>query len=445
MKRMIFHQLQKWKKAPRRKPLLLRGARQVGKTYITRKLGKEFPHFVEVNLELSPKIKQVFHYDLDANRIIRDLSLVTGEKIIPGETLLFIDEIQEEPKAVTALRYFYEMIPQLHVIAAGSLLEFELDQVGMPVGRVSSLYLYPLSFMEYLKAKNQELLMETILEPGRTDPGSEVVHEKLMRLLGEYMSIGGMPEAVECFLETSDLHECFNVHRTIIHTYRQDFHKYTRKYQLKYVELLFNSIPTLQGKKFKFSHIPGEYRKRDLQPALDLLVKAGIIHKITHSSGQGIPLAAAMKPEVFKLLFLDVGISQTIMGTDTASWLLQPEINFASKGMLTEAFVGQELLAYSLPDQEGELWYWQKEDRSSNAELDYLVRFKDQVIPVEVKSGTPGTSRSLRLFLNSHSDSSYGIRLSAANYSINGDIHSYPLYSVSRLMPQCREQLLSLT
>ncbi len=185
MKRIIFQQLQKWKKAPHRKPLLLRGARQVGKTYIARELGKEFSRFVEVNLELSPKIKQAFHYDLDANRIIRDLSLVTGEKIIPGETLLFIDEIQEEPKAVTALRYFYEMIPQLHVIAAGSLLEFELDQVGMPVGRVSSLYLYPLSFMEYLEAKNQELLMETILEPGQVKPGSEIVHEKLMRLLGE--------------------------------------------------------------------------------------------------------------------------------------------------------------------------------------------------------------------------------------------------------------------
>jgi uncharacterized protein len=433
MKRTIFKELKEWQTDSRRKPLLLRGARQVGKTYIVRELGKEFQDYVEINFELKPEVGNVFKRDLDPNRIIRDLSLSEGKKIIPGKTLLFLDEIQCEPKAINALRYFYEMMPELHVIAAGSLLDFYLDKIGMPVGRVSSLYLYPLSFTEFLEAKKEDLLLETLIEHNVAEKISDIAHQKLFVLLGEYMSVGGMPDAVDCFIETGDLNKCFKIHRTIVDAYRQDFNKYVEKYQLKYVELLFNSLPGFMGKKFKYSSIPGEYRKRELMPALDLLGKAGIVTPITHSSGQGIPLAATAKPESFKIVFLDIALSQCIMGVDAGSWILEPELNFINKGELTEAMVGQELLAYSIPDRKNTLFYWQREARASNAEIDYLVQQNGSVIPLEVKSGAAGNLKSLRLFLDNHSQTPYGIRFSTSNFTIEGGIHNYPLYAVSKL------------
>ena len=434
MKRTILNELKKWKEDSRRKPLLIRGARQVGKTFIVRQLGKDFRDFQEINFELKPEAKQAFELDLDPHRITRDLVLFTGKKITPGKTLLFFDEIQEAPKAVSALRYFYEMLPGLHVIAAGSLLDFELEKIGLPVGRISSIYMYPLSFHEFLEAKDEDLLLEALRTHNINERISEVAHRKLLIKLGEYMTVGGMPEAVECFIETSDLKRCFNVHRSIIDTYRQDFNKYARKYQLKYVELLFNSIPALLGKKFKYSNVPGDYRKRELMPSLALLEKAGIVGKVTHSSGQGIPLAAAAKPETFKVNFLDIALSQAILGVDTGSWLLDPEINFINKGTITEAFVGQELLAYSMPDRKSDLFYWQREARTSNAEVDYLIQKGETIIPVEVKSGSTGSLKSLRVFLNSHNRSPYGIRFSSANFSIDNVIRNYPLYAVGKLM-----------
>jgi predicted AAA+ superfamily ATPase len=434
MKRSILYELKKWKEDSRHKPLLIRGARQVGKTYIIRKLGQEFQNYVEVNFELYPEAKKIFDHDLDPERIIRDLSAFTRKKITPGVSLLFFDEIQEAAGAISALRYFYEMLPQLHVIAAGSLLDFELENIGLPVGRVASIYMYPLSFMEFLAAKNEGLLIETIFEHDASRELNEALHNKLLLLLGEYMTVGGMPEAVAGFVENPDLNRCFKIHRTIIDAFRQDFHKYAKKYQVKYVELLFNSVPGFLGKKFKFSNIPGEYRKRELMPALELLVKAGVAARIIHSSGQGVPLAAAAKEDVFKVLFLDIALSQSVLGGDTASWLLDPGINFINKGGLTEAFVGQELLAYSTPDQKSDLFYWQREERASNAELDYLIRKNDIIVPIEVKSGAAGHLKSLRLFLDEREKSPYGVRFSVSNFFRDNDIHTYPLYAVAKLV-----------
>jgi predicted AAA+ superfamily ATPase len=444
MKRIIFAELKKWKKEQPRKPLLIRGARQVGKTFIIRQLGKDFQNYVEINFELKPGAKKVFRRDLDPHRITRDLSLFTGKKIIPGQTLLFLDEIQEAPNAIKALRYFYEMLPRLHVVAAGSLLEFELENIGMPVGRVDSIYMYPLSFMEFLKAKNEDLLLETLMTHDAGEKISDVAHSKLLILLGEYMTVGGMPEAAACFIENQDLRKCFKVHHSIINTYRQDFNKYAKKYQLKYVELLFNAVPGVLGQKFKYSNIPGEYRTRELRPSLELLEKADIVHKITHSSGQGIPLAAAVKDEIFKVLFLDIALSQAILGVDRGSWLLEPEINFINKGALTEALVGQELLAYSPPDRQSRLFYWHREARSSNAEIDYLIQQGENLLPIEVKSGSTSGLKSLRFFLETHQRSPYGIRFLPDNFSIDNGIHNYPLYAVAKLAAPDSELFRSL-
>ena len=444
MKRTILHQLKKWQNDPSRKPLLIRGARQVGKTFIIRELARHFPDFVEINFELRPEAIKIFDHDLDPVRITRDLGLLIGKKIIPGETLLFFDEIQDAPKAITALRYYYEILPEIHVIAAGSLLEFELEKTGMPVGRISSMYMYPLSFMEFLKARNEDLLIETLLNHHVVEQLSEVVHRKFLLLLGEYLTVGGMPEVVKCFIDSGDLFRCFNIQRTIVDTFRQDFRKYALKYQLQYVELLFNSIPSLLGQKFKFSGVPGEYRKRELAPCLELLLKAYLAHKITHSSGQGIPLAAQVHPESFKINFLDVALSQTLLGVDPGAWILTPDINFINKGPITEALVGQELLAYMLPERKNELYYWHREARSSNAEVDYLLQQEDRIIPLEVKSGATGKLKSLRMFLENYRHSPYGIRFSTANFSAENGIYHYPLYAVAKVIPQSIELIQSL-
>lgn len=432
MKRLIDSYLLDWKQSRYRKPLLLRGARQVGKTYAVRNLGQRYENFYEINFELMPQVVAIFATDLQPQRIIKELSILIDRPISQENSLLFFDEIQACPQAVIALRYFYELMPQLHVIAAGSLLDFTIQEVGIPVGRVESLYMYPVSFAEYLEAVGQELLLKEIMEKDDILPVSEFIHAALLKLLGEYIAIGGMPEAIKRWQETKDLFECGKVHATIINTYRQDFDKYAKKFQIKYVSLLFNNIPLHMGKKFKFSDIPGEYRKRELSPCLDLLNTAGIIDKAYHSAAQGIPLGAHMNPDDFKVIFLDIALAQTVLGLSTGDWIINPLEQFINKGEIIEAFVGQELLAYADPTKKIPLYYWHREARGSQAEIDYVLQQKEAVIPIEVKSGTGTTLKSMHMFLDSHPNSAYGVRFSTQNYSVHEKIHSYPLYAVSK-------------
>ncbi|MCX5925034.1 MAG: AAA family ATPase [Candidatus Dependentiae bacterium] len=280
MLRFIDSQLQEWADQKEFKPLLLRGARQVGKTYAVRELGKKFDNFIEINLELNPKARDIFVADLYPQRIVQDLMYLTRQKIVPGKTLLFFDEIQIEPKVIQALRYFYEMMPELHVIAAGSLLDFAIESVGIPVGRVEFLYMYPLSFLEFIYALGETMLLEAIKNHDVQEPLSTVAHDRLLALIREFLAIGGMPEVVHSWVLKKDADHCFKIQQTLISSYRQDFNKYATRHQIKYLDILFDSIPLQLGKKFKFSDIPGEFRKRELAPCLDLLATAGVIHKV---------------------------------------------------------------------------------------------------------------------------------------------------------------------
>jgi len=422
MKRLIDSQLLQWKDVKFRRPLLLRGARQVGKTYAAQQLGEQFPSFVEINLETQPNAREIFQNDLDAQRIMRDLALFTRKQIIPGETLLFIDEIQMTPQAITALRYFYENIPDLHVIAAGSLLDFEIEKIGIPVGRVESLYVYPLTFIEFLLAMSDEHLVQEILSHTNMEPISKPVHTKILSILGEYLAIGGMPGM-----------RCFSLQHALLDTYRQDFRKYAKKHQIEYIDLVFNAIPQQLGKKFTYSKIEGDFRKRELAPALELLITAGIAHKITHSSGQGIPLGANSNPQAYKVIFLDIALAQALLGLDLEQWFLNPLQQFVNKGELIEAFVGQELLGYANPNARSQLYYWQRNAPSSTAEVDYLMQQGEAIIPIEIKSGSGTTLRSLHLFLKDHPQSPYGIRFSSQNYSVFDTIKSLPLYAVAAI------------
>lgn len=431
MRRIINYHLNQWRERRDRRPLLLRGARQVGKTHTVRSFGKKFKHYIEINFEEMASAKVIFEGDLSIKKLLRDLSLFAETPIIPGETLIFLDEIQEMPRAIVALRYFYEGAPDIHVIGAGSLLDFAIEEIGVPVGRVEFLYLHPMSFIEFLIAGKHHLLVNEIANHAITEPVNPRIHEKFLQHVYEYLAIGGMPEAVQCWVDTTDLVQCGRVQQRLVNAYQQDIPKYSKKLQVKYVELLFNTAPLLLAKRFKYSQIHGEYRKRELAPALELLVKAGLVHKIYHSDGQGIPLGAQVDNEKFKLGFLDIALAQLLMGANPRDWLLKGLETLVNRGEIVESMVGQELLAYAEPDSRANLYYWQRENAKSQAEVDYLLQKDTQIIPIEVKSQHGSTLKSMQLFLQSHPKSEYGIRFSSHNYSIYDGIHSYPLYAIA--------------
>jgi hypothetical protein len=432
MRRLIDYYLEVWVKNPYRKSLVLHGARQVGKTYAVRRLGSKFEHFIEVNFESNPKLASIFEQDLDPKRILRDLCTAINTKLPAAEkTLLFFDEVQAAPQAIIALRYFYEMMPEVHVIAAGSLLGFAIEQVGMPVGRVQSLYMYPMTFIEYLVALGYHGVVDAIFNHDFNQEISSVIHDKLICLLAQYSAIGGMPHVVDVWLKTQDLHECAAIHQSLLSSYRQDFYKYARQKQINHVRALFESIPLQLGRKFKYSEVEGDYRSRELSPGLDLLCTADVAHKVWYTAGQGIPLGAQKHLNDFKVILLDVGLSQAILGLQPGSWLLQPATAFVNKGEHVEALIGQELLAYTDSIYGAELYYWHRRNVGGEAELDYLIQENEHIIPIEVKSGKGTTLKSMHVFLENHPHSPYGVRFSTQNYSVYQNIRSLPLYAVA--------------
>jgi predicted AAA+ superfamily ATPase len=433
MKRIIDYFLLEWKnESYNRKPLLLRGARQVGKTHAARQLGKTFKNCVEINLEASQNLRNIFTQDHDPKRIIFQLSEYLQVDITPGSTLLFIDEIQIVPNAVITLRYFYELMPDLHVIAAGSLLDFAIEKVGIPVGRVSSLYMYPMSFLEFLVALGHTKWAQTILQHPQNDPLFEALHNNLLNLVGMYLAIGGMPASINAWIQTQQSRQIKRVHSELLTSYQQDFNKYALKHQIKYLDALFHHALSQLSRKFMYSRVEG-YQKRELEPALELLQKAGLVHPVIRSSGQGIPLGAEAELNDFKIIFLDVGLSQASLNLDITQWFLEPLKIFVNKGEIIEAFIGQELLAYADPITKGHLYYWRRSERNSQAEIDYLIQIKENVIPIEVKSGEGSTLKSMHLFLETHKNSPYGLRFSTQNYSTYEKIKSYPLYSAAKI------------
>lgn len=432
MRRLIDYYLAAWKNNPYRKSLLLHGARQVGKTYAIRQLGSLFDNFIEINFESQPKLKELFQQDLDPKRILRDLCTAIGAKPLKtGTTLLFFDEIQAVPQAIISLRYFYEIMPELHVVAAGSLLDFSIQQVGVPVGRVQSLYMHPMSFIEYLVALEQQRLAQTIFNHDYHQELSPVIHDKIINLFAQYNALGGMPQVVDIWRATQDLSQCAAIHQSLLSSYRQDFYKYAKQNQVQHVRALFDTIPLQLGRKFKYSEVEGNYRSRELSPGLDLLCTADVAKKIWCSAGQGIPLGAQKHLDDFKVILLDVGLSQTVLGLQPGDWLLQPTTTFVNKGEHVEALVGQEMLAYTNPIYDAELYYWHRRKVGGEAEIDYLVQENEFVIPIEVKSGKGTTLKSMHVFLEQHPHSPYGIRFSTQNYSVYQNIRSLPIYAIA--------------
>jgi hypothetical protein len=380
------------------------------------------------------KLKTLFEHDLDPKRILRDLcAAINVKQPTSGTTLLFFDEIQSVPKAIISLRYFYEMMPELHVVAAGSLLDFSIEQVGVPVGRVQSLYMHPMSFIEYLVALGYQIAVDEIFNHDYNKEMSTVIHDKFIGLFAQYNALGGMPQVVDVWCNTQDLLQCASIHQTLLSSYRQDFYKYAKQKQVQHLSALFDNIPLQLGKKFKYSDIEGVYRSRELSPGLDLLCTADIAQKVWYTAGQGIPLGAQKRLDDFKVILLDVGLSQAILGLQLGDWLLQPTTTFVNKGEHVEALIGQELLAYNDPMRNAELYYWNRRKVGGEAEIDYLIQESGSIIPIEVKSGKGTTLKSMHVFLENHPQSPYGIKFSTQNYSVYQNIRSLPLYAVASI------------
>ena len=321
MNRSAYNYLKTLINQKNRKPILLRGARQIGKSYLVRQLAKNFENFLELNFEEQPNAKEIFASALTPSELVPKIEGFLNKKIEPGRTLLFFDEIQDCPQAIIALRYFYEKMPALHVIAAGSLLDFELDKIGIPVGRVEFLFLNPLSFDEFCEALGEDVL----LEQKRQSPKiSDVAHHRLLELVRAYLIVGGMPEVVANYCANRSFIECQRLQNTLINTYRQDFNKYAKRQQIQYLEKVFDSIPRLLGQKLKYSHIDPEAKSRTINDALGLLCKAGVVFKNYHSSANGIPLGSEVDHQHFKCVSVDVGSALRILGPVSYTHLTLP-------------------------------------------------------------------------------------------------------------------------
>lgn len=417
-------------------PLLLRGARQVGKTHLVSTFGQqEFRHFVHINFELNPEHKNCF-ISLEPESIVTAIEAVTKTKVISGDTLLFLDEIQECPNAINALRYFKEKMPELHVIAAGSLLEFAIndEDTNVPVGRVQSLYLKPMTFKEYLLAAGYHNILEILANLTVKNTINPAINHKLEQLLREYFVLGGMPAVINHYIEHKDVQYCNILQLSLLNTFRNDFGKYASKVKHKYLQKIFEQAPVMIDKHFQFSKVDPHMQARDLREALDALKDAGLLYDICATAASGLPLNMTINAKKFKILFLDVGLTKASSNIDAAI-MLQKELLLINQGQLVEQFVGQELLAHMPPYTDGKIFYWQRDKHGSTAEIDYITNINDNIIAIEVKSGKTGRLKSLQSFLQDRSAgyNTVGVRISLHPLAFDRGILSIPLYMVHEL------------
>lgn len=438
-KRKLLKSLQKWSKTKNHKPLILRGARQVGKTSLVRQLAElEFENIVEVNFDHPAQSDLISLFENHApQKIIKLLEVFFQTTITPGKTLLFLDEIQSAPKALSQLRYFYEDLPHLHVIAAGSLLDFVLAEhdFSMPVGRIEYLHLSPCSFEEFLQAMSQNQLLDFIQSYTLTEDFPNPLHNQLMEWIRVYFTIGGMPEVIQDYSQNQNLNRCSRIQENILNTYEDDFHKYKVRANQKRIKKVFQKIPHLVGQKVKYVNISREDQSRTIAETIDLLAMARVCSKVYHSSAQKLPLRAGINEKHFKLLFLDVGLLMRSTGLTAMDAESLQDLNLLNQGAITEQFIGQHLL-YNRPHYETpQVFYWQREQKNSSAEIDYVISHKQNIIPIEVKSGKTGTLKSLHFFAKTH-QSGLAIRFNSNPPSIYSDdfkLVSLPFYLIEQV------------
>jgi hypothetical protein len=396
---LIF--LKNWLTKANRKPLVVRGARQVGKSTLLRLFAQsEGCTLATINLERHPGLAGAFTSN-DPAAILDVLGTLPGVPPIQPDTLLFLDEIQAVPEALAALRYFYEEMPELAVVGAGSLLEFALGDgsFSMPVGRVEYLHMGPMTFTEFLTALDADKLAEVVhtWEPGK--PINPVVHQRMLEMLRLYYNVGGMPEAVNVYAQTRSLSAISEVHHSIIQTYRDDFPKYIGTRNLARIQQVFNFAARNVGQKVKYSQFSSEDKSATIRTDIELLCMARVLTKVVHSHCNGLPLQGELEDRIYKLLFLDIGLMNAICGANWQHINSMNETRLVNEGANAEQFIGQHLVELLAGQVNRELTYWLREGRSNNAELDYVIALAGRILPIEVKAGAGGTLRSLMQFM----------------------------------------------
>jgi predicted AAA+ superfamily ATPase len=430
MKRALYRHLLEWKDSKKRKPLLLQGARQVGKTWLVNEFAKnEYKKYVYLNFEQTPGLKTLFSGELSPEKIIESIGLYIGEKISREETLIFFDEIQASQQALTSLKYFYEQAPGYHIISAGSLLGVSIGKSSpFPVGKVNFMHLYPMSFFEFLSALNEDLLIEKISLNMNSEPIPEILHEKLINLLKIYLFLGGMPEVVNDYIENKDIQSVRHIQNEILEAYKRDFSKYTDSRQALKTSEVWNSIPyqlAKENKKFKYSDVRINTRAGTYEQTIEWLSKAGLVYPAKNITVPKLPLSGYVDYTKFKIYMPDTGLLAAMLNL-SASLILEPLRLFSEyNGAFTENFVANELVASG----SRELYYWTSKN---DAEVDFIIEKRNKLFPVEVKSGLSRHKKSLTVY-NEKFNPELIFRLSPKNFTRSGTFINLPLYAVANL------------
>lgn len=425
MERSIYSNLKKWKESPTRKPLILQGARQVGKTYILKEFGaREYSEVVYINCDDNNDMQNMF-VDYDVDRIIRSLSAISGVSIKPSTTLLIIDEIQEVERGLASLKYFCEKAPEYHVAVAGSLLGITLHEgTSFPVGKVDMLYMYPMDFEEFLLAMGKEQLVELL----RSNSWAALtpLRGMLTELLRQYYFVGGMPEAVKAYVERGDIWEVRSIHSKIIDAYRNDMSKHAPKQQVQRINMVWNSIPSQlarDNKKFIYGALRKGARANDFEIAIQWLVDSGLVHKVHRISKPVVPLKFYEDMSSFKLFLLDCGLLGALSETPPEQILIGDNVFEEYKGAFTENYVLQQLK--SLPRT---FVYYYNNDNST-LEIDFVVQHDTHIIPIEVKAEENLRAKSLRQFVTDN-PGLHGVRFSMSDYREQDWLTNVPLWAV---------------
>ncbi len=446
MKRYTSDYLDQWIREPSRKPLILRGARQVGKTWLVRDLAQRHGReLIELNMERRPELAAHFRSN-DAVRAVSDLAADLGRSIRPDTSLLFVDEVQATPQLLPFLRWFREDMPELPVIAAGSLLDFALREhaFSMPVGRIAYCYLEPVSFYEFLDASGNERLKLSLVGASESLDLSPRLHRRALELFSEYCLAGGLPEVVADWIATRDDERRLQLQRDLITTYRDDFNKYRGRVSADLLRHVMDAIPRQLANRFVYSHVDVDARHRDIKQALELLQLARVCHRVEHTAANGLPLGAETNPRTFKSILVDIGIASVHLGLSRLDFRELDRVVWANRGGLAEQFVGQHLRCLSRAFEDPRLFYWQRM-AGRQGEIDYVVQHGSQIVPVEVKAGNAGAMKSLHAFMH-HKKLRRALRLDAnppsvqdldvrttTSESVKYRLMSLPLYMVESI------------
>ncbi len=446
MRRSVQSYINQWYKLKNRKPLVIRGARQVGKTTLVRMCAEQLGlQLIEINLE-KPFL---FTQSLASSNPVKIIELIEFELNVDIQTnscLLFFDEVQAVPEILPLLRYFYEETPEYAVVVTGSLLEFVLDEpeFSMPVGRVSFLHMGPMLFEEFLMAMGEHRLLDFLAHYQLAQDIPDVIHQRLAHYVKTYCIVGGMPEVVSEYAKNKSLKKISLIKNDIVTAFQLDFGKYRKKTNSKLLSKVFYRLPHLIGQKLKYTQLDSGVRAKDLNTIIEQLCLAKLAYRVYHTHCNGVPLKGELVEKIFKMLFLDVGLAQSILGVNPLDYESKSDLNQINKGAVAEQFIGQHLLFFQDESQPPELFYWVREKKSSSAEVDYVISQNNRIYPVEVKSGKTGTLRSLQLFVQEKSTPT-AIRFNAntpsvlhevrktARGEVNYTLISLPHYLVEQL------------